>query len=104
MTEMQEISRKEESELPLFQSNEEAIRFFEEKYGEKFVFEESSDGEDGIRFFYRLIIDEEAYINGSADLNSTGYIGLEFKKSYQPIQIKENGSVHIVRSAGGESY
>lgn len=95
---MQEITRKEESVLPVFGTHEEAIRFFEGKYGERFVFEESSDGEEGIRFYYRLIIDEEAYIKGSADLNSTGYIGLEFKKSYQPIQIKENGSVHIDHS------
>ena len=100
---MQGISRKEESELPPFKSHEEAISYFEGKYGEKFVFEESSDDKDSICFFYRLIIDEAAYIKGISNLNSTGYIGLEFKNSYQPIQIWEDGSIHIVRLQGGIS-
>ncbi|MDN3427280.1 hypothetical protein QL992_10060 [Microbacterium sp. APC 3898] len=92
---MHRISKQEENEFPLFTTHEEAIKFFEEKYGEKFVFEESSDTSDGLCFFYRLITDEEAYIKGISDLNSTGYIGIEFKNSYQPIQIMENGSIQI---------
>lgn len=92
---MHRISKQEENEFPLFTTHEEAITYFEEKYGEKFVFEESSDTSDGLCFFYRLIIDEEAYIKGISDLNSTGYIGIEFKNSYQPIQIMENGSIQI---------
>ncbi|MDQ0429468.1 hypothetical protein QOZ98_002296 [Planomicrobium stackebrandtii] len=89
------ISKYEQAELPVFQSHEEAIDYFEEKYGEKFVFEESLDTSDGTCFFYRLIVDEEAYIKGVSDLNSTGYVGVEFMKSYQPIRIMENGSIHI---------
>ena len=91
----QRISKQEEAELSIFNSHEEAINYFEEKYGEKFVFEESSDTSDGLCFFYRLIIDEESYIKGLSDLNSTGYIGIEFMNSYQPIQIMENGSIQI---------
>ena len=96
MTKMQWISRQEEAELPKFKSHEEASHYFEEKYGEKFVFEESSDIGDGICFFYRLITDEEAYIKGASELNANGYVGMEFMNSYQPIQIMEDGSIHIV--------
>lgn len=96
MMKMQWISRQEEAELPTFKTYEEARDYFEEKYGEKFVFEESSDTGDGICFFYRLITDEEAYIKGASDLNSNGYVGMEFMNSYQPIQIMEDGSIHIV--------
>ena len=96
MTKMQWISRQEEAELPTFKSHEEASHYFEEKYGEKFVFEESSDIGDGICFFYRLITDEEAYIKGASELNANGYVGMEFMNSYQPIQIMEDGSIHIV--------
>ncbi|MGK7377278.1 hypothetical protein ACSFXN_05510 [Planococcus sp. 1R117A] len=96
MTKMKWISRQEEAKLPLFKSHEEASDYFEEKYGEKFVFEESSDVGNGICFFYRLITDEEAYIKGVTDLNANGSVKMEFIKSYQPIQIMEDGSVHIV--------
>ncbi|TWT09226.1 hypothetical protein [Planomicrobium sp. CPCC 101079] len=96
MAESKRISREEQAELPLFKRHEEARDFFEEKYGEKFVFEESFDTGDGICFFYRLITNEEAYIKGAADLNSNGSVGMEFMKSYQPIRIMEDGSVHIV--------
>ncbi|MBD8014420.1 hypothetical protein [Planococcus wigleyi] len=92
---MHRISKQEENEFPLFTTHEEAITFFEEKYGEKFVFEESSDTSDGLCFFYRLITDEEAYIKGISELNSTGYMGIDFKNSYQPIRIMENGSIQI---------
>jgi len=96
MTEMQGISRQEEAELPIFKSHEEARSYFEEKYGEKFVFEESSNTDEGICFFYRIIKDEEAYIKGVTDLNANGTVGMEFKNSYQPIQIMGNGSIRIV--------
>ncbi|MDN7240973.1 hypothetical protein QWY14_04185 [Planococcus sp. N028] len=95
MTEMRWISKQEEAELPTFKNHEEAINYFEEKYGEKFVFEESAETDNGICFFYRLIIDEEAYIKGVTELNATGYVGMKFKNSYQPIQIMEDGSIHI---------
>lgn len=94
---MQGISRHDEADLPIFKSYEEAINYFEETYGEKFVFEESSNTDDGICFFYRLIIDEVAYIEGAADLNSNGSVGLNFLKSYQTIQIMEDGTVRIAR-------
>lgn len=98
MKEFQGISKQEVNELPRFKSYEEARSYLEEKYGEKFVFEESADTSEGVCFFYRLITDEAAYIKGMAELNATGYIGLEFIKSYQQIQLMEDGSVHPPRS------
>lgn len=92
---MHRISKEEEAEFPLFHSHEEAITYIEEKYGEKFVFEETSEASDGLCFFYRLITDEEAYIKGISDLNSTGHIAMEFMNSYQQIRIMENGSIQI---------
>lgn len=97
MAKIQRIGRQEEAELPLFKSHEEAIKYFEEKYGEKFVFEEFLETDDGNCFFYRLITDEEAYIKGASDLNSKGSVGMEFIKSYQPIRIMEDGRVYIVQ-------
>lgn len=92
---MQENCKIEESELPQFNHHEEAILYFEEMYGEKFVFEESAETEGGMCFFYRLITDEEAYIKGAADLNSNGSLGLDFLRSYQPVRIWADGSVKI---------
>ncbi|PSL40232.1 hypothetical protein B0H99_106252 [Planomicrobium soli] len=96
MKEMHRISPQEEAGLPLFKSHEGARNYFEEKYGEKFVFEESIDSDKGVCFYYRLIINEEAYVKGITELNSTGYVGIEFMNSYQPVQIMEDGSLHIV--------
>ncbi len=95
MTKLQWISKQEEAELPTFKSHEEAREYFEENYEEKFVFEESATTSDGWCFFYRLIIDEGAYIKGVSELNATGNIGIEFMNSYQPIQIMEDGSIRI---------
>ncbi len=92
----QGISKQEQAEFPVFKSHEEAFDYFEEKYGEKFVFEESLDTSDGTCFYYRLIIDEEAYVKGISDLNSTGYVGMEFMKSYQPVRIMKDGSLYII--------
>lgn len=95
MPDMKRITKEAEAELPRFQNYEEAIDYFEKKYGEKFVFEESSETDEGSCFFYRLITDEEAYIKAVTELNANGYIGVSFKNSYQPIQIMENGDVRI---------
>lgn len=103
MTKIQRITKQEESELPVFKSYKDAIHYFEEKYEGKFVFEESFDIGDGICFFYRLITNEDAYIRGVSELNATGYVGMEFMNSYQPIQIMEDGSIHIVHKEKRES-
>ena len=92
---MQGNSRIEESELPLFNSYDEAIHYFEEHYGEKFVFEESGETVEGMFSYYRLIMDEAAYLKGAADLNANGSVGLDFLKSYQLIQIREDGSIKL---------
>ncbi|CEG23318.1 hypothetical protein BN1080_02270 [Planococcus massiliensis] len=95
MTELQRIAKQEALEMPAFKSHEAAFHYFEEKYGEKIVFEESSDGGKQTCYFYRLIIDEAAYIEGVTEMNSTGNIPFDFLKSYQPIRIWEDGRVEV---------
>lgn len=92
---MQGISKQEEAELPLFKDHKQAIQYFEEMYGEEFVFEESLQTKDGLCFFYRLITDKEAYIKGVSDLNSTGHLKMDFISSYQPIRIMKDGLVQV---------
>ncbi|GKW46631.1 hypothetical protein [Planococcus sp. NCCP-2050] len=95
MAEMQRITQQEVLEMPAFENHEAAFRFFEEKYGEKIVLEESSDTGGRTCYFYRLIIDESAYIEGITETNSTGNIALGFLNSYQPIRIWEDGRVEV---------
>ncbi|WP_088006845.1 hypothetical protein [Indiicoccus explosivorum] len=90
------IGRREEAGLPRFKSHEEARTFFEERFGERFVFEEATDEAGSRCFFYRLITDKEAYIRGAEELNSTGYVGKEFLDSYQPVRIMENGGLQVI--------
>ncbi|UDY80673.1 hypothetical protein [Geobacillus phage GR1] len=91
------ISRKEEQEIPEFKSHNEARKYFKDKYGDNF---QMSDSEiiDGMKvFFYYLIIDEKAFSEGQKLLREGKPVsGLEFIGSHQPIQIYENGTIHIV--------
>lgn len=95
MGEIQRITKQKAVEMPVFENHETAFRFFEEKYGEKIIFEESSDTGSQICYFYRLVIDEPAYIEGVTEMNSTGKIALGFLNSYQPIRIWEDGRVEV---------
>lgn len=95
MPDTKRISKEDQAGLPKFQNQEEAIGYFEKTYGEKFVFEESIETEEGNCHFYRLITDEEAYIKGITELNTNGHVGLAFMDSYQPVQIRENGDIQI---------
>lgn len=94
------ISRQEEQSFPEFRSHKEAASFFKEKFGPDFVFE-SSDLIDGtICYFYSVVVDHSVYYKCNqllADGKSvSGELGMKFISSYQPIQIMENGNVHIV--------
>lgn len=95
MAEIRRITKQQFLELPAFENHEAAFRFFDEKYGEKILLEESSEGDKQICYFYRLIVDEAAYIEGITEMNSTGNIALGFLTSYQPIRIWEDGQVEI---------
>ena len=92
------ISREEEAKLPKFNSHAEARMYFKDKYGADFMITNSEviDGEK--IYFYKLILDREAYCDMMAHLEVNGYVPANEKYlfSSQDIQIHENGFVHII--------
>lgn len=94
------ISRQDESSFPEFNSHEEAAAFFKEKFGMDFVYEATENVGDGVCYFYAVIVDHAAYYKSRKLLSKgkpvTGELGMQFINSYQPVQIMDNGSVHIV--------
>lgn len=94
------ISRQDEADFPVFQSHNEAADFFKDKFGSDFVFESSENIGDGMCYFYSVVTDHAIYNKGrrllSAGQPVTGDLGLQFMKSYQPVQIMENGNIHVV--------
>lgn len=94
------ISRPEEQSFPEFNSHKEAESFFKDKFGSDFVFE-SSDLIDGMMcYFYAVISDHSVYYKCRRLLSDgksvSGELGMKFISSYQPVQIMENGNVHVV--------
>ena len=92
------ISRDEEAKLPDFSSHQEARNYFKELYREQFVLN-GSELIDGRKvYFYHLILDTEHYQEGMEVLKTDGYMkdAMQFLISYQPIEISEDGSVHII--------
>lgn len=94
------ISRQDESSFPEFNNHDEAAAFFKEKFGADFVLESSENVGDMICYFYAVVTDHAVYHKGRRLLLQgqpvTGDLGLQFIQSYQPVQIMENGNVHIV--------
>lgn len=94
------ISRQDENSFPAFNSHGEAADFFKEKFGSDFVFESSEYVGDMMCYFYAVVVDFAIYRKGRRLIANgqpvTGELGLQFITSYQPVQIMENGNVHIV--------
>lgn len=92
------ISRKEEAELPSFKNHDEARRFFKERYGDSFQMYDSDDSHEPKIYFYRLILNKEAYIEMNNELIENGFCVMTEEKAYctQDIQIFEDGRIHIV--------
>lgn len=94
------ISRQDESSFPDFTSHKEAASFFKEKFGSDFVFESSEIVGDMICYFYSVVSDHGVYRKGKKLLSQgqsvSGEFAMQFIASYQPVQIMENGNVHIV--------
>jgi len=92
------ISRKAEAEFPKFDSHENARKFFKNKYGDSFVMANSEVINDEKIYFYNLILDRKNYFGGFKKLEKDGIIvdSLNFMNSYQPIEIWEDGRIHII--------
>lgn len=105
------ISREEEARLPGFSSHVEAREYFSRKYGANFVAVGSFPlGDERICYEYHLILDRNAYAHGmrtlyessqdkadSSTSSSPGTTsGLQLLRSYQKIEVMDDGSVHIL--------
>lgn len=96
---VKKISRQEESHLPAFSSHNDAAMYFFNQYKKSFKFIDS-ELIGGVRcFFYHLVINHEVYERGTDMLSRgsvSGDFGMQFLMSYQPIEIFEDGRVHLV--------
>lgn len=91
------ISRNEEANFPNFSSHDEARDFFKNAYGERFVMTGSEMIADMKVYFYYLILDPEIFADGQKKLQQGHSVsGLEYLNSHQPIEIFEDGRVHVI--------
>jgi hypothetical protein len=92
------ITREEEAKFPFFNDHKEAGEWFKEKYGDHFVLTSSEMIDDQICYFYYLILDRKVFETCQKEMETTGIMtdAIKFMGSYQEIQIREDGSVHIV--------
>ena len=91
------ISREEEACFPAFGSFQAAWDFLSEKFGQDIVME-TVDFVGGEKcYFAALITDWESYQEMTRLLEvGKSVVGMKYLMCRQPIQIFENGQVHIV--------
>lgn len=96
--ESMKISRQAESEIPEFSSHEAAREYFKNRYGNHFVMNSSEMIGDEKVYFYNLILDRKTYEDGYKQLVKDGFMAdaLDFMNSYQPVEIFEDGRIHII--------
>ena len=91
------ISREEEAAFPEFKSFQDAWMFFVGRY-DKDMMLESVEEIDGVKcYFCALVIDWEVYREMlRAVVAGQALVGMRYIECRQPIQIFEDGRVHIV--------
>lgn len=92
------ISREEESKLPEFKNYAEAKKYFKDKYGINFTIIDCDVIDGKKTYFYKLILDREAYFEMISKLEENKPIEMSERYLFcsQDIQISEDGKVHIV--------
>lgn len=91
------ITRQEEAELPEFKSHTEARAWFKEKYGDDFMLTGVEPIGDQKCYFYNLVLDRKEFNRFMEEAQQTIIVSAaSFIDSYQPVQIMEDGSIHIV--------
>lgn len=87
------MSREFEANLPEFQTQQEAYDFFNDLFGASFDLQYIEE-----TFWSCAIVHEpEAYVKGAKELIGNGFTsGLAFMFSHQPVQIMNDGSIHMV--------
>lgn len=91
------ISREDESHFPGFASYEEAKMYFSERFGSDFILQDIEDVGGQQCFFHAVVVDWENYKIGQLQFSrGEAVTGLDYISSYQPVQIMQDGSVHVV--------
>lgn len=92
------ISRQAESEIPDFTSHELAREYFKNKYGNQFILMSSEVIGDQKVYFYSLLLDQKVFEDGQKQMLKDGFMAdaLDFMNSYQPVEIFEDGGIHII--------
>lgn len=94
---MQKLTRQWEASLPEFYSHKEAREYFKGIFGSRFAMQRT-EYIDGVKwYFYHYIIDKETYLAEMKKLaNGENSDATALLASYQPIEISEEGHVHVV--------
>lgn len=91
------ISREDEGSFPEFASYEEAKTFFTERFGSDFILQDIEDINGQQCYFHAVVVDWEQYKIGQLQFSrGEAVTGLDYISSYQPVQIMQDGSVHVV--------
>ncbi len=91
------ISREDESHFPKFISYEEARMYFSERFGSDFILQDIEDINGQQCYFHAVVVDWEQYKIGQLQFSrGEAVTGLDYISSYQPVQIMQDGSVHVV--------
>lgn len=94
---MEWISREEEASFPEFDSFQAAWNFFVGKYDKNMVLESVDFVGTEKCYFCALITDWDTYTEMNRLLEAgEPVVGMKYVMCRQPIQIFENGQVHIV--------
>ena len=91
------ITREDENRFPKFNSYEEARVYFSERFGSDFILQDIEDINGQQCFFHAVVVDWEQYKIGQLQFSrGEAVTGLDYIFSYQPVQIMQDGSVHVV--------
>ncbi|TWD96557.1 hypothetical protein FB550_111217 [Neobacillus bataviensis] len=91
------ITQEEEAVLPFFNSHDEALKWFKNKYGKNFILTGTEIIDEQNCHIYYLILDRELYEAGQNEFMTKGIItdAIKYMGSYQEIQVFDDGSIHI---------
>lgn len=99
------LSKADESELPKFKDHLEAIKYFNEKYGDDFVFSNNFIFEGNNIHVYLLVLNRKKFYEMQKYIIDRGGVPLipvsdpttkGYTDSYQSIHIHENGKVSVI--------
>lgn len=98
-----EYSREDEANVPEFKNWKEAEKYFKNKHGDNFQYQGDHEIDGEAYYFYDLILDRDVYERKQKKImeaykNKTLFLQLDEDelRSYQRIEIWENGSVHML--------